>query len=222
VPDQRLQRLHRAWRASSSSEDEALWLRERVRVGELTPARLRLAANCGHLAARLALEEPADDPDPDLARWVYQLGGGRRDAWLGESQRVFRMIALCAAELALDAWSRTGASGEGPWLVLEALRVWAQREGEVPQRAVHEAYVHLAHPSADALSLPRAADRQQAVQTLEVLRIALTAFACPAPPRASAASAARYAGALTDPERVRQEVAARVIAWALATPGCAA
>ena len=44
MTDERLRELERCWRESGSVEDEAAWLRERVRVGELSEARLRLAA----------------------------------------------------------------------------------------------------------------------------------------------------------------------------------
>jgi len=52
VSDSRLQALERAWEASGSVEDEAAFLRERVRVGDLSQERLELAACCGHAGAR--------------------------------------------------------------------------------------------------------------------------------------------------------------------------
>jgi hypothetical protein len=51
VSDQRLREFELRWRASGSSEDEAFLLRERVRVGGLSEARLELAAYLGHSAA---------------------------------------------------------------------------------------------------------------------------------------------------------------------------
>lgn len=54
VSDQRLRELERKWRESGSVEDEAAYLRERVRVGDLTQERLELAAHCGHEGARSA------------------------------------------------------------------------------------------------------------------------------------------------------------------------
>ncbi|MCA9646234.1 MAG: hypothetical protein KC492_36335, partial [Myxococcales bacterium] len=53
MTDSRLQQLRRAWEASGAVEDEAAYLRERVRVGELSQERLELAAYFGHLAARM-------------------------------------------------------------------------------------------------------------------------------------------------------------------------
>lgn len=51
MTDSRLQELKRAWEASGSVEDEAAYLRERVRVGDLTQERLELAAKLGQAAA---------------------------------------------------------------------------------------------------------------------------------------------------------------------------
>ena len=44
MSDARLRELERRWRESGSTEDEAAYLRERVRVGDLTQERLELAA----------------------------------------------------------------------------------------------------------------------------------------------------------------------------------
>lgn len=55
MSDQKLRELERRWKESESVEDEAVYLRERVRVGGLTQDRLELAASCGHPAARRAM-----------------------------------------------------------------------------------------------------------------------------------------------------------------------
>lgn len=62
MSDQRLRALERKYRESGTVEDEAAYLRERVRVGDLTLERLELAAYCGHEGARRAAqsrEQPA-------------------------------------------------------------------------------------------------------------------------------------------------------------------
>ena len=61
VTDSRLQELKRTWEASGSVEDEAAYLRERVRVGDLTQERLELAAYCGHEGASAAAGSPTPD-----------------------------------------------------------------------------------------------------------------------------------------------------------------
>lgn len=51
MTDERLRELERRWKETGSVEDEAAWLVERVRAGDLTQERLGLAAHCGHPAA---------------------------------------------------------------------------------------------------------------------------------------------------------------------------
>ena len=57
VSDADLRDLERRWRETCSAEDEAAWIRELVRRGELPPSRLRYAADCGDAAALLVLED---------------------------------------------------------------------------------------------------------------------------------------------------------------------
>ena len=56
MTDARLRELERKWHESGSAEDEAAWLRERVRVGDSSEGRLRLAAYWGHPPALEALQ----------------------------------------------------------------------------------------------------------------------------------------------------------------------
>lgn len=51
---EKLAELERRWRESKSPADEAAWLRERVKAGDLTEERLELAASCGHQGAERA------------------------------------------------------------------------------------------------------------------------------------------------------------------------
>ncbi len=73
MSDERLRELERRWRESGSVEDEAAWLLERVRVGELDQDRLELAAYCGHGAARVALGDAAARPAEDFDQWAAGL-----------------------------------------------------------------------------------------------------------------------------------------------------
>lgn len=54
MSDEKLRDLERRWKNTGRIEDEVAFLRERVRLGELDPARLELAAFLGHPASRLA------------------------------------------------------------------------------------------------------------------------------------------------------------------------
>ncbi|MCO5170207.1 MAG: hypothetical protein M9894_28055 [Planctomycetes bacterium] len=51
MTDARLREVERRWRESGNVDDEAAFLRERVRVGALPDERLRVAAGLGHPAA---------------------------------------------------------------------------------------------------------------------------------------------------------------------------
>lgn len=58
VSDEHLRELERAWKEAGTDEAEALWLRERLRLGTLDLSRVELAAYCGRKGAMLALERP--------------------------------------------------------------------------------------------------------------------------------------------------------------------
>ena len=72
--DTRLRELERRFQATGSVEDEAAWITERLRVGELARDRVELAAYCGHEAACVVLGEEvgAFPPSVDLRRWLKQ------------------------------------------------------------------------------------------------------------------------------------------------------
>lgn len=55
MSDARLRELERRWKETGSPDDEAAYLLERVRVGDLTRERLELAAYCGHEGARRSI-----------------------------------------------------------------------------------------------------------------------------------------------------------------------
>ena len=57
MSDERLRELERRWRETQAVGDQAAYLLERVRVGDLSQERLELAAYCGHEGAREALGE---------------------------------------------------------------------------------------------------------------------------------------------------------------------
>lgn len=77
--DDRVREAERRWRLTGSVTDEAAWLRERARVGELGPTRLSLARHCGHDAlggpeepllpfGEWLARMPVDDSTPLAAR----------------------------------------------------------------------------------------------------------------------------------------------------------
>ncbi|MEZ6184975.1 MAG: hypothetical protein R3F62_08205 [Planctomycetota bacterium] len=70
MTDATLSELERRWRASRSPEDEAAYLRERVRTGDLPLLRLEVAAWCGWATADLALGR-APDAEPQLSTTAF-------------------------------------------------------------------------------------------------------------------------------------------------------
>jgi hypothetical protein len=76
VSDERLRVLERRWKETGSVEDEAAWLRERVRVGDLSENRLEVAAYLGHLAALEA--RCMSSPDIDFRKDEEDEEGNRK------------------------------------------------------------------------------------------------------------------------------------------------
>ena len=88
MSDNKLRELERRWKETGSVEDEAAYLLERVRAGELTQERLELAAYCGRVIR-------SDDPTPVPAGdggWFLGLG-----RWL-DSQDLVRLLAALVAK----------------------------------------------------------------------------------------------------------------------------
>ncbi|MEZ6184233.1 MAG: hypothetical protein R3F62_04380 [Planctomycetota bacterium] len=71
MSDRRHHELERAWRTSGAVEDEATYLRDRVRVGTLTRARLRAIALTGDPAAIAASDS---EPPSSFDAWLLALG----------------------------------------------------------------------------------------------------------------------------------------------------
>ncbi|HZV00947.1 MAG TPA: hypothetical protein VFF73_29800 [Planctomycetota bacterium] len=76
MSDEKLRRLERRWRETGSAADEAAWLRERARTGDLEPERLHLAAYLGHEPARVAVPQALGG----FAHRLGKLGGPFKDA----------------------------------------------------------------------------------------------------------------------------------------------
>jgi len=114
VTDDRLRRARRRTATSRSAADEARYLTERVRAGELPPTRLGLAAYCGHPAARLAAAPTPPRAPADLEPWVRGL-----EAWGAEP-----LLRACLAAARLAAGEEELAAY--PWPALEAVEAWVR------------------------------------------------------------------------------------------------
>lgn len=114
MSDVELRELERRWRASGAPADEARVLAERLRLGELTLARLELAAYVGHVASREALGGVVPAGRLPLSRWVSLLDDAGRVALVRTARDdvLARLAtpaaplspALASAGLALQEW----------------------------------------------------------------------------------------------------------------------
>lgn len=99
MTDARLRELERRWRESGAERDHARFLVERLRTGELSLDRARLAAHLGDAAARAAL---------GLAREPHDLAGQR--AWAAAlsdwGREVPGRAGVAAARLVLPVFDR--------------------------------------------------------------------------------------------------------------------
>lgn len=129
MTDSRLQELKRAWEASGSVEDEAAYLRERVRVGDLTQERLELAAYCGHEGAGRATELVSKEPSQDLLAWIRGLNkwGSRKT-----------LIALAHyVELHRRLLDNSDFEEDFTYLLRELLKTHAMAEEAIEALIVH-------------------------------------------------------------------------------------
>ena len=123
MSDSKLRELERRWKETGSVEDEAAYLLERVRVGDLTRERLELAAYWGHRSARVATCGVEIAPDPcepgtEPEHWEAT------SAFLVKAGPEYAVGAgLSAAELALPVWEGI-SSNRQPRVEVDAVRVW--------------------------------------------------------------------------------------------------
>lgn len=139
MSDERLRELERRWRESGAVEDEAAYLRERVRVGDLTEARLGLAAFCGHEGARRVLSDGSGPSAGAIGGqpWCKALLQG----WGGDA---VRRLELGALRSLLPLWERK------------------QPHDPLCQELVVAIERHLEDPTANALAEVRRAPRDLA------------------------------------------------------------
>ena len=86
MSDARLRELERRWKETNSPDDEAAYLLERVRVGDLTRERLELAAYLGNAGSRAVVGQRARQVPTDILRWVEQLDAFGADVALRAEQ----------------------------------------------------------------------------------------------------------------------------------------
>lgn len=119
MSDAGLRKAERRWRETGAVGDEAAYLLERVRVGDLKRERLVLAAYCGHKAARVALGEGAPSVPADTRSWIA-----------GIDPSVHGVVDVAVGRLAQLLAQAAGKASRGPRVstIRQAVR-WAESEG---------------------------------------------------------------------------------------------
>lgn len=156
MSDAKLRELERRWRESGAADDEAAYLLERVRVGELPRDRLDLAAHCGYTAAQMASgyarPSAAIDDAESSERSIYEWTQGL--VQFGKAALV--RAAVAGAECVRQAWDN--GVEHNPWRD-QATTAWkaARKWLECPCDA-HAAEVRQVIAPASRLVLRRTAE----------------------------------------------------------------
>lgn len=135
MSDQKLRDLERRWKETGTVEDEAAYLLERVRAGDLSQERLELAAYCGHEGARTARLWPRQEfENRDAVRtWARGL-----KQWRGAS--LDGLLLLADIFSSLKTW-------EDPLLAqaVESAAAWKSSPNESNAEACNIAAQRLVH-----------------------------------------------------------------------------
>jgi len=166
MSDARLRELERRLRASGAVADEAAWLRERARSGELAPERLALAARLGHAAA--------GPPGPGL------VGLAEVAAGLDVAGRMRAAVAVARQRLA--SWRAVFPNDSRPAGAIAAAEAWLRCPCRRHAQASAQAAVVAKH-AADYwrywLAGPRKPARAPVTQLAAEHAARLAAWACP-------------------------------------------
>lgn len=145
MSDEHLRELERRWKETGSVEDEDAYLRERVRIGDLTQDKLELAAYLGHQAARRYLGEQAPQAPEKLENFV-----GHLKSW-GKETLVRSIVA--AALTCLHLWEKQLPEDHRPQLAINAAIAWILCPCENHEKAARTA-AEAAKAAAEASGLP--------------------------------------------------------------------
>ena len=197
--DERERELERRFQASRATDDEAAWLRERLRAGRLPEERLRIAAIVGHPAAALALgHEPPREPEPLAAALEA----------CGRETALRALVAL--GRLALPEWEGRFPRDVRPRVALEA----AEGEARCPCPRHREVVQERLGGVGEARAAARQVRAQRAAQAAHLVHFAAGAALAPGSP-ADLRAALLAAGDLEPPSRVRAALRAALTPWAL-------
>jgi len=169
MTDSRLQELERAWKASGSLEDGVAYLHERVRTGELSQERLRLASRCGDPAAARAVGHDCTATMSPCFRCWHEISVLASVANDGGPEVALR-AAIAAGRRHQARWEQVLAEAGADALSAHAWISWRKREGQLLSpswRTRVEAALRLAE---DRALDPGAHSKQELRSTLRELR----------------------------------------------------
>ena len=107
MSDERLRELERRWKETCATQDEAAYLVERTRSGELDQNRLELAAYLGHAASLVALGDEAPEvlTADDLPPYRLRLDQGRSNMGYLEEVGAWWGQEFCIRISRAEAWT---------------------------------------------------------------------------------------------------------------------
>lgn len=224
MTDSKLRELERRWQETGSIEDEAAYLRERMRVGDLTRDQIALAAHCGHEAARLAAEPAVGVLQRMLEAAGRVIQGGRVPSlkkWGPEAQA---RAALVIARRALEDHRTREVESPQTWsqsrAVVDALEAWARCPCKRHEHEAMQAGKTLCKTVDDEIGL-HGRERTDALQW--AVAVSFAGLAPTEPGQAASAEQAAIAARMLLTNRPRQacadeiwaEVSESLIAWTL-------
>lgn len=136
MTDARVREAERRLRAGASVADECELLRSRLRLGQLSPERLAVAAYAGHPAARFVL---GVDAAPTFTARSLRSDDDALVAWTRAARELGQATTVRAAEAGLrlvltgrtTAWLRA-EQAVALRLALDAIRAWVEGTGLEP------------------------------------------------------------------------------------------
>ena len=118
MADERVRELERRFQESRAPDDEAAWLRERVRTGQLDPRHLDLAAFMGHAPAALAGGQPDAEEDrrEGVLGFFQRAASGREGQFVSWARHVTSTLpGAFGKECAVRAALAAARLVEAPW-----------------------------------------------------------------------------------------------------------
>lgn len=134
MSDERVRELERRWKETGTLEDEVAYLGERTRSGDLPRARLVLAAQLDHPAARRLLGENCPALIQDVGVWILALI---------EDKEAHVLAGIAALELGRPLWEAENPGDDRYRNAMRALEAWAASPSPKALEAAIEAALQM-------------------------------------------------------------------------------